>query len=74
MNKRSHDKTIEKLKERKSSKVIPNEKRASFSNNDFIENPQNNYPNTFSKEYSTNVSLNENTYNEFSLESISITI
>lgn len=72
MKKMSHDKDIEKLRGSNSSKASPIKKRASFSDKDFIENPKKNYPNTFSKEFRTNFSLNENTLNEFNQEGIQL--
>ena len=65
MKKLSNKKDIEKLRGSISTKATPTKKRPSFSDQDFIENPKKNYPNTVSKEFSTNVSLNENTLNEF---------
>ena len=70
MKKMHNIKEIEKIKDSKSCKLTPIKKKASFSDKDFIEDPRKNYPNSISKEFSTNVSLNENTLNEFNNEGI----
>lgn len=68
MKKLSKDKEIEKIKASKSCKATPNKKRPSFSDKDFIDVPKKYIPNTICKEFSTNVSLSENTINDFNNE------
>lgn len=70
MKKMSHNKELEKLRGSQSSKATPAKKRPSFGDGDLIENQKKNYPNTASREFSTNVSLSEHTLNEFHHEGI----